>query len=130
MKNLKNISTAIFTAILFVTSVSAQTEKKAAEPFTVKYIGNEDNFLYFQVKVNTEGTNYSLFKISDNAEGELYSQSWKASDKTQVFKIEKLEGQQLNFRLLYGKKVYSKSFSATTSFTEKTTVNENDVVVL
>ncbi len=134
MKNLKNITTAILAVVLFTTSAAAQTKvaktDKATEPFTVKYIGNEEDYLYFQVEINTGNSNYSLFKINDKSEGELYSQSWKANLKLQTFKIEKKEGQELNFKLLSGNKVYSKTFSATTSRKSTTTVNENDMVIL
>jgi hypothetical protein len=134
MKNLKNITTAFIAVVLFATAASAQTATakiaKADEPFTVKYIGNEDDYLYFQVEINTGSSNYSLLKINDKSEGELYSQSWKSNLKLQTFKIEKKEGQELNFKLLSGSKVYSKTFSATTSLKETTTVNENDMVVL
>lgn len=134
MKNLKNITTALLAVVLFTTAASAQTATaktaKADETFTVKYIGNEDDYLYFQVEINAGNNNYSLLKINDKAEGELYSQSWKANVKVQTFKIEKKDGQQLNFKLLSGNKVYSKTFSANTSLKETTTVNENDMVVL
>ena len=136
MKNLKNITTAIIAVVLFATTAAAQTSTattatvKASEPFTVKYIGSEDDYLYFQVEVNTGNSNYSLLKINDKAEGELYSQTVKTNLKLQTFKIEKKEGQELNFKLVSGSKVYSKSFSASTSIKETTTVNENDMVVL
>jgi len=136
MKNLKNITTAIIAVVLFATAASAQTSTaanvslKTTEPFSVKYIGSEDDYLYFQVEVNTGNSNYSLLKINDKAEGELYSQTLKADLKLKTFKIEKKEGQELNFKLLSGNKVYSKSFSASTSLKETTTVNENDMVVL
>jgi len=132
MKNLKNIITAIIAVVLFATTATAQTAKPvtATEPFNVKYIGNEEDYLYFQVEINTGNNNFSLLKINDKAEGELYSQSWRTTLKTQTFKIEKKDGQELNFKLLSGNKVYSKTFSASTSSIEKTTVNENDMVVL
>jgi hypothetical protein len=134
MKNLKNITTAIIAVVLFATSAAAQTVTKATvkanEPFTVKYLGSEDDYLYFQVEVNTGSNTYSLLKINDKAEGELYSQSVKPELKLRTFKIEKKEGQELNFKLVSGNKVYSKSFSASTSLKETTTVNENDMVVL
>lgn len=132
MKNLKNITTAIFAVVLFANFASAQSVKPvtANEPLSVKYIGNEEDYLYFQVEINTGNGNYSLLKINDKAEGELYSQSWKSNAKFQTFKIEKKDGQQLNFRLLSGNKVYSKTFSATTSLVEKIIVNENDIVVM
>lgn len=142
MKNLKNITAAILAVAAFATTASAQTATaktvavqtaataKTEEPFVVKYIGNEDDYLYFQVEINTGNNNFSLLKINDKSEGELYSQSWKSNSKTQTFKIEKKDGQELNFKLLSGSKVYSKTFSATTSLKETTTVNENDMVVL
>ncbi|MGC4103849.1 hypothetical protein [Ferruginibacter sp.] len=133
MKNLKNIATALVAVVLFATTASAQTAAKtvkATEPFTVKYIGSEDDYLYFQVEITNPSSDFSMLKINDKSEGELYSQSWKASLKQQTFRIEKKDGQELNFKLLSGNKVYSKSFSATTSLIEKTTVNENDMVVL
>src|SRR5205809_8111062 len=122
MKNLKNISAAIIAVVLFATTAAAQTTvaktEKATAPFTVKYIGNEDDYLYFQVEINTGNNNFSLLKINDKTEGELYSQSWKSNSKVQTFKIEKKDGQELNFKLLSGSKVYSKSFSATSSLKE------------
>jgi len=141
MKNLKNITAAISAVAAFATTAAAQTAtaKTVAvqtattvkeEPFVVKYIGNEDDYLYFQVEINTGNNNFSLLKINDKTEGELYSQSWKSNSKVQTFKIEKKDGQELNFKLLSGSKVYSKTFSATTSLKETTTVNENDMVVL
>ena len=131
MKNFKKITTAIFAVILTVNFATAQEVKPAApaEPFIVKYLGNEEDYLYFQVEINT-GNNYSLFKIDDKVEGELYAQSWKNSLRFQNFKIEKKEGQELNFKLMTGNKVYSKSFSANTSMIKQTTVKENDVVIL
>ncbi len=131
MKNFKKITTAIFAVIVTVNFASAQPVKPvaAAEPFTVKYLGNEADYLFFQVEINT-GNQFSLFKIADKEEGELYAQSWKNGKKFQNFKIEKKEGQELNFKLMSGNKIYSKSFSAITSSIKQTTVKENDVVVL
>ena len=132
MKNLKNITTAIVAVILFATSASAQTVKPAVanEPFTVKYIGNEEDYLYFEVEINTGNSNFAMLKINDKEEGELYSQSLRKNLKPRTFKIEKKDGQELNFKLLSGNKTYSKTFSASTILVEKTTVNENDVVIL
>ncbi len=71
-----------------------------------------------------------MLKINDKEEGELYSQSLRKNLKPRTFKIEKKDGQELNFKLLSGNKTYSKTFSASTILVEKTTVNENDVVIL
>jgi hypothetical protein len=132
MKNLKKIATAMAAVILFATSAAAQTVKPAAanEPFTVKYIGNEEDYLYFEVEINTGNSNFAMLKINDKEEGELYSQSLRKNLKPRTFKIEKKDGQELNFKLLSGNKTYSKTFSASTILIEKTTVNENDVVIL
>jgi hypothetical protein len=132
MKNLKNIATAITAVILFATTAAAQSVKTAAatEPLTVKYIGAEEDYLVFQVEIKADNNSFSLFKINDKTEGELFSQNLKATGNFKTFKIEKMDGQEISFKLLTGKKVYTKTFSATTSAVEKTTVNENDVVVL
>jgi hypothetical protein len=132
MKNLKNIATAITAVVLFATTATAQTVKteNANEPLTVKYIGAEEDYLVFQVEIKTDNSNLSLFKINDKTEGELFSQNLKANGGFKTFKIEKMDGQEISFKLVTGKKVYTKTFSATTSAVEKTTVNENDVVVL
>jgi hypothetical protein len=129
MKNLKNIATAIIAVVLLATTAAAQSVN-TNEPLTVKYIGAEDDYLFFQVEVKPENSNYSWLKINDKAEGELYSQSLKLNSRVQTFKIEKKDGQELSFRLVSGNKVYTKTFSASTSIIEKTTVNESDVVVL
>ncbi len=132
MKNLKNITTAIIAVVLFATTAAAQSVKTetAKEPFTVKYMGNENDYLFFQVEIKTENQNYSLLKINDKEEGEIYSQSMKTGSKLQTFKIEKKEGQELSFKLLSGKKIYTKTFSTNTSLKVTTTVSENDLVVL
>jgi hypothetical protein len=132
MKNLKNIATAITAVVLFATTTTAQTVTtvNTTEPLTVKYIGAEEDYLFFQVEIKAGNSNFSLLKINDKTEGELFSENLKAIGKFKTFKIEKMDGQELSFKLLTGKKVYIKTFSVTTSAVEKTTVNENDVVVL
>ncbi len=132
MKNLKNTVAALVAVILFSAAANAQTINTIAnEPLLVKYIGNEEGYLYFQVEIKDAGSKFALLKINDKAEGEeLYSQNLNGTPKAQIFKIEKKEGQELNFKLLSGNKVYSKTFSANTSFKETTTVSEKDVVVL
>lgn len=127
MKNVKNIIAALFIAVSFTTAANAQTV--AAEPLTVKYIGMEENYLLFQVEVNTTAS-FSLFKINDKADGELFSQSWKSSNKPLTFKIEKKDTQELSFTLVSGRKVYSKNFATTTNTVETTSVTEAEVVKL
>ena len=129
MKNLKKIAAAIIAVILFTNTATAQIVSKEP-PLTVKYLGNQGGYLLFEVGINTGNDILPLLKINDKAEGELYSQNWKINAKSQIFKIEKMDFQELSFKLLSGKKVYSKNFSTNTSFVEKITVKENDVVVL
>jgi hypothetical protein len=132
MKNLKNIATAITAVILFATTATAQTVKttNVNEPLTVKYIGAEEDYLVFQVEIKVDNSSFSSFKINDKTEGELFSQNLRATGNFKTVKIEKMDGQEISFKLVTGKKVYTKTFSATTSAVQKTTVNENDVVVL
>jgi hypothetical protein len=129
MKNLRNIATAIIAVVLFSNAATAQTAKAANEPFTVKYIGNEEGYILFQVEFNTPANDFSLLKINDKNEGELYSQSYKKNVKPTTFKIEKKDAQEISFRLLAGKKEYIKTFYTSTSTTESTNVNEDDVVI-
>ena len=129
MKNLRNIATAILAVILFSTAAAAQT-KTANEPFTVKYIGNDEGYILFEVAVNTLDKNYTLLKINDKIDGEIYSQSYKKGTKQTTFKIEKKDAQELIFRLLSGKTVYTKTFYTSVNNVESTTVNENDDVVV
>ncbi len=127
MKNVKNIIAALFVSAFFTTAASAQTI--AQEPLTVKYIGTEENYLMFQVEVKA-ANNFSLFKINDKSEGELFSQSWKNSNKPLTFKIEKKDAQELSFTLVSGKKAYIKNFATSTNVVETTNVNETEVVKL
>ncbi len=129
MKNVKNIIAALFSTALF-TAANAQTAATPQEPLTVKYIGTDAGYLLFQVDVNTNTANFSLFKINDKTEGELFSQSWKSNYRTQTFKIEKKDYQELSFTLLAGKKAYTKAFSTNTSTVETTTVSETELVKL
>ncbi len=130
MKNLKNIATAITAVVLFATTATAQTVKteSANQPLSVKYIGTEQDYLVFEVEIKTDNTNFSLLKINDKTEGELFSQNL-LNGGLKTFKIEKVYGQEISFKLLTGKKEYIKTFSTVTSTVEKTTVNPNDVVV-
>jgi hypothetical protein len=132
MKSLKNVVAAITAVILLSTSTLAQSVKTTGtdEVLNVKYVGTEEDYLIFEVEIKTDNSYFSLLKIDDKAEGELFSQNLKANGRFKIFKIEKMDGQQISFKLLTGKKVYTKTFSATTSIIEKTTINENDVVVL
>lgn len=124
---MKNIIAALSIAVFFTTAASAQTA--AQEPLTVKYIGSEENYLLFQVEVNTAST-FSLFRINDKTEGELFSQSWRNTNKPMTFKIEKKDAQELSFTLVAGRKAFTKNFATSTNVVETTTVSEAEVVKL
>lgn len=81
------------------------------EPFSVKYIGNEGDYLLFQVIVNSSNAKHTSFAITDKSEGELYSSNIEANYKVQTLKIEKRDNQELDFKLVIGKEVYSRSFA-------------------
>ncbi|MCY7290797.1 MAG: hypothetical protein LH615_01310 [Ferruginibacter sp.] len=132
MKNFKTLGTALVAVFLMAGSASAQLLKaaKTQDNFSVKYTGTEANYLLFEVAILEAGEGNSILKISDRAEGELYTQNWKPKTTTQIFKIEKQDGQQLIFNLQVGDKEYTKTFSATTRMIEKTTVQENGFVIL
>ncbi len=132
MKNLKNISTAILTVILFAASASAQSSKldKTETNFFVKFVGIEGDYLCFQVNISDSYNKVAVLKISDRNEGELYSNNFKIDTKSLNFRIEKKEGQELDFQLLSGGKLFSKTFSTNTKTTEKVIVQENEVAVL
>ena len=85
--------------------------KTPAEPLSVEYLGQDENYLIFQVTVKSFGNQKVSFALNDQAEGELYTSVF-TMDKIQTFKIEKRENQELNFNLLVGKKVFSKSFTS------------------
>ncbi len=132
MKNLKNISTAILAVILFATSASAQSSKldKTETNFSVKFVGIEEDYLCFQVNISDSYNKVAVLKISDRNEGELYSNNFKIDTRSLNFRIEKKEGQELDFQLLSGGKLFSKTFSTNTKTTEKVIVQENEVAVL
>ena len=133
MKNLRTIATAIITLVLFSNSATAQsTTSPANEAFSVKYIGNDEGYILFQVAVNSVSQNFTLLKINDKIEGEIYSKSYKKGTKLTTFKIEKKDAQELSFILLTGKKVYTKTFHAATHSIKSTIANENiyEVVAL
>jgi hypothetical protein len=131
MKTLKFkfIAVAIASFVITANTVSAQAIHtsytiNAEEPFSVKYLGTEDNYLLFEVTVRSADLKPAALGISDKAEGELYAETFRTNLKVQKVKIEKRANQELEFKLSLGKAVYNKSFSANTSREENTTVSE------
>lgn len=139
MTNLKNIALAFTAMVIFSNITNAQTIKASytantvvntAEPINVKYLGDDGEYLLFQVTLQAAQPPFSVFEIEDKTEGQLYSSDLERDFKVKTVKIEKRDGQVLNFKLIAGKKIFSKSFSVNTSLVETTTVAETDVTKL
>ncbi|MEO6231906.1 MAG: hypothetical protein ABJB11_15000 [Ferruginibacter sp.] len=139
MKNLKKITAAVASLVLFANIANAQTAiptsyqvnevANNATPFAVKYIGSDDEYVLFEVSVKSSNPADAKFQLTDSEEGALYSAGFKTGT-VKTIKIEKREGQVLNFTLLLDHKIYSKSFSVSTSEVENTLVSENDITKL
>lgn len=120
MTKIKNIAVALSAIVLFAgnsfattvnnTATTAVYEEPVADLLSVNYIGEDANFLYFQVSVKKGANKNVSFAVNDQAEGELYSVVLNA-DKVQTLKIEKRDGQHLDFNVKAGKKNFSKSFT-------------------
>lgn len=116
MKKFKNIVLTLVAMVISATAINAKSidpvnSVKTAEPFTVKYVGNDGDYLLFQVIVNSNNTKETSFAVSDKQEGEIYSAYIESTYKAQTLKIEKRENQELDFKLVIGKEVYSRSFA-------------------
>jgi hypothetical protein len=136
MTKLRNIAVALATIVIFTNITNAQTPKasytvNAQEPLKVKYIGDEERYLLFEVTFQSETEVKPLFVISDKNEGEFFASPLTAGAKTRTFKIEKRgEDQVLNFKLVIGKTAYVKTFAVNTSTVERTVVAERDITKL
>ena len=135
MSTLKNIAVVVASIVIFTNITNAQAVKasysvKAEEPMAVKYLGNDGNYLTFEVSVEPTVSGTALFEIADKNEGELYTSNLAANSKTKTIKIEKRDGQVLDFKLVVGKNTYTKSFSVNTNRVETTTVEESSVTIL
>ena len=135
MKKLTTILVALAAILVLSNSLNAQSFQasysvNAQEPFVVKYLGNDDNYLTFRITVQPEVAKRSTLAISDKSEGEIYATSLNSRFAYKTIKIEKREGQELSFKLVSGGKTYSKSFSVNTSNVETTTVSERDITRL
>ncbi len=135
MTTFKNIAVAMATIVIFTNITTAQTPKasytlNAQEPLKVKYLGDEDKYLIFEVTMQAENKATPRFVISDKNEGEFFS-SFFNNGATRTFKIEKRgEDQVLNFTLVMGKATYVKTFAVNTSTIVKTVVAERDITKL
>jgi hypothetical protein len=135
MTTLKNIAVAVASMVIFTNITNAQTVKASysanyEEPIAIKYLGNDGDYLLFRVSLQAPVSGSTYFEITDKTEGELYSSNLAANFKVQTIKIEKKDDQELSFKLVVGKRTFSKSFSVNTSTVETTTVSENDITRL
>jgi hypothetical protein len=140
MTKLKNIliaavSLVTFSNITYAQSINAadkvKTSANADEPLNVKYIGDDGEYLIFQVTVQLNSTERGRFAIDDKYYGQIFSSVLRTNSKLTTVKIEKSDADDvLDFKLVLGKKTYSKSFSVNTSLVETTTVEEGDVTRL
>ena len=136
MTTLKNLAVAAASLVIFSNITQAQTLKasytlNANEAFKVKYIGDEGEYLVFKVTLDAPKTANAVFSISDKKEGELYSSYYTGSTNVKTVKIEKTGNSQvLDFKMVVGKKSFSKSFVANTSVVETINVTENSVTKL
>lgn len=122
MTKIKNIAVALSAIVLFAgNSVAGTTVSKPvngiyyadepmAELMTVNYIGENADYLFFEVSVKAGSNKKVSIAVNDSEEGELYAATFRA-DKKQTLKIEKRYNQQLNFSVRSGNKSYSKSFT-------------------
>lgn len=136
MTKLKNILVAAASLVIFTNITNAQQAVNASysvnfeEPLSVKYLGNDGEYLLFKVTLQSKNPANTKFAIDDKNEGELYSSGIDSGYTVRTIKIEKRDDQVLNFKLSLGKKTYLKSFSVNTSVVEKTSVAEGDITKL
>jgi len=136
MTTLKNLAVATASLVIFSNVTHAQTLKanytvNAKGAFNVKYVGDEGEYLVFKVTLDVPKTTNAVFSISDKNEGELYSSYYSGSTNVKTIKIEKTDNSQvLDFKMVVGRKAFSKSFAANTSVVETINVTENSVTKL
>ncbi len=136
MSTLKNIAVAVASIVIFTNITNAQQAVKASysvnyeEPLAVNFISSDGEYLTFKVSVKPVVTGNAVFEIEDRNEGKLYATSLSSNFNVKTIKIEKREGQVLNFKLVVGKTTYTKSFSVNTNKVETTTVAESDITIL
>ena len=131
---LKLIASLFAFVLLTATAATAQvglasSSLNSVEPLVVKYIGNDEGYLLFEVTVQSADVRPAVLGISDKDE-ELFSGIFRTNFKVQRLKIEKRGNQELSFRLISGKHTYVKTFSVNTSRVENTVVAENGLSVL
>ncbi len=116
MTKIKLMVTALAAFVMINSSAAAQDvtypyATQEFQPLTVKYLGSEGEYLLFKVVMLSPAKKVTTFSVDDKSVGELYSANLRTSYKEQILKIEKQSEQELNFKFVVGKNVYSKSFN-------------------
>ncbi len=119
MTKIKNIALTLSAIVLFAANSFAGTVTNtskaiyvdpSSEKLIVNFVGEDNGYLVFEVAVNKGSNKAVSLSVNDKSEGELYN-SPVSTNKTQTFKIEKRDGQELEFSVRAGKLSYSKSFT-------------------
>jgi hypothetical protein len=136
MTKFKNIAIAVASLVIFTNITNAQTvvatnyQVAYSEPFTVKYLGTDGNYLLFEVNLKSDFAGQAKFKVEDKDAGPLYYNNFKSNFNIKTLKVEKKDAQELDFIVTLNKTTYSKSFSISTSQVENVTVSEKDITRL
>ncbi len=122
MTMIKKMTVVLSAIVLFAGNTFAKTtitplvngiyygDEPAAELLSVNYLGEDEEYLFFEVEVKAGSNKAVSFDVTDSNEGELYAATFRA-DKKQTLKIEKRFDQELSFNVKAGKRSYSKSFT-------------------
>ncbi len=129
MKNLKLVVAFVIATVLATSNSYAQAtiNNTNDDVFNVKYIGDKNGYLYFEVEIKDEAVKNKMLKITDAKEGELYVNFVDFKPKTQLYKIEKTESQEILFNLTIGNKMHSKSYTYKTDDLDESTFTQNTI---
>ena len=135
MKKLKNIAVAIASVIIFTNITHAQAVKanysvSHEAPLAVKFLGNDGDYLTFRVTVLTPIPDNAFLAVNDKYEGIVYSSFFSPTFKVQKVKIEKRDDQVLDFKLVIGKKTYSKFVSVNTVLADEALAAKHELTKL
>jgi hypothetical protein len=99
-----------FATSLTDTATAVNNVSVAEGPLDVKYLGEDGDYLLFEVAIKSVDHQTSSFVLTDKKEGEIYSAKF-SKNKVQTIKIEKTGNQELDFTLMVGNEKFSKSFN-------------------
>src|SRR5580765_2260669 len=94
MTKFRNIIVAAFSLVIFANVTNAQTVKaaysvSAEEPLKVKYLGDDGEYLLFQVTLNSHESAKGKFTISEKTDGGLYSSAVASNLTVKNIKVAK-----------------------------------------